>query len=535
MLILTEKSIFKYTSSQILDLMVSPAPDSDMELHSVYNNFIQAVDCIYGDQDDNGYIPIFRTKEDTASGQLKPDPDSTLRFLIPGNSYYIKVSAINFLPLSVPNPIGLADFVGTLNPIEPPSSSTCPKITVNQTAANISSPDVAHEIHATITNVKPNQKYYYQLKPVFSNWPAKLSPSSGQITFPQTPDANGFVSGNIDAIFSYYKYPSTNIDSIPYTLNKTINTSYYRNNIYSIINLSVYSDQCVLYDKNINIYCKSCVSEYKCPSIILSSTGSTPTRYITAQLSDLQPDTNYTYAFASKNSNWPANISPKSGILTASDSSRTATLYSVFKYCDDINDNCNLPLTDSSISTDPLFTPKLYNDLVLILTPNNSYCNSISESILLECNKCFVGNSFNTSIKFAGPDYPIVGVNYGYPLTLGSGMNATEASSQQRPYWEYNIYASGGTIPCCDKAAMITFDIDNAIIGEKYIYDIYSHPPITIIPNTGTISFGDGSGNFSVLAYLDGKKSSSVHVVLTHEKSTKQASDSFVIRCPQSW
>lgn len=533
MIILTSPSIFRYTSSQVLDLMTSPSPDSDMELHSDYNNFIQATDCIYGDQDTNGFIPIFRTKEDPVSGQLKPDPDSSLRFLIPGNSYYIRISSTNFLPLKVPNPIGLADFVKNIEPAPPQSQSFCPKIDLNRTSVTISSSDTAHDIHATITNVKSNEKYYYMLRPVFSNWPARLSPASGQITFPQRPDSNGYSSGNIDAIFSYYKYPSPDIDSIPYVLNKNINSSYYKNNIYSIINLSIYSDNCIIYDKNINIYCKACVSDYQCVSATVSATGTSPTRYITVELNNLQPDTDYTYNFSSSSSNWPANISPISGTINGSDTTKSTKLYSVFKYCDSINSNCNLPLTDSTISTDPLFSPKLYNDLVFTLTPNTPYCESLVESVLLECDRCFIGNEFNTSIKFGGADY-FASQTHQYPDALQAGLTANNANFQ-RPFWEYNIYTSGGTIPCCDKPAMLTFNVSDAIPGERYIYDIYAYPPISIIPNSGIVSFGDGSGVFSTLAYLDGIKTSSIHVVLTHEKTSKQASDSLVIRCPQSW
>jgi hypothetical protein len=69
------------------------------------------------------------------------------------------------------------------------------------------------------------------------------------------------------------------------------------------------------------------------------------------------------------------------------------------------------------------------------------------------------------------------------------------------------------------------------VSGAPYSFEIYSYPPIDISPSTGTVAFGQGSGSFSVFANPKGKLSSSVHAVLTHEQSNKQASACTIVSC----
>jgi len=537
MIIQANNTIYKYTSSQILDLMSPPSPDSDRQLYNDYYDFIKSIDAIYGTQDAGGVIPVFRTRQSQGSDILFADPDSTLRYLIPNQSYLFIVNSDANLPLKIPNPIGFKDFITNIVPARNSSIGCCPVVDVdtsvrlNQTSGN------TYIIRADILEMLSNEKYFYEIKPIFSNWPAKLSVQSGEIVVPSKPDTDGKVSGHLESIFSFYEYLTDDTsESIPYLLNKSTTNLYYNKNIYSILNISIYNNKCILYDKNITITCSACIDNNICPDITMSSSGSGKIRYITTALTNLQHNTQYAYEFTTDSSNLVAKISPISGIVSKGIDQNSMILYSAFQYCDSNDDNCNLEATISDSYADPSVSASIYTNLIFNLYPiNNSYCDSITANTLIQCDRCFVSNNFKTSVKFSNPS-GIAASRSDYPI-LGDGIGGSfSANMLERPSLEYNLYTSG-TVPnsCCDKPAVLQLNISNAIPGDKYTYDFTSYPQITIIPSTGIVSFGNGSGSISVLGYIENQKSSSVHVVLTHEKSSQKASDATIIRCPEPW
>jgi hypothetical protein len=534
MIIQANNTVYKYSGSQVLNLMKEPSPDSSRQLYNDYHDFINSIDAIYGTQDSVGSIPVFRTKISLSSDDLEPDPDSTLKHLIPNESYLFIVNSDSYLPLKIPNPIGFEDFVTKAPGVKKSTIKCCPFINIETSADLDESTGNTYIIRAKISDMLSNEKYFYEITPIFSNWPAQLSVVSGEIVVPQEPDSQGNVEGQIESIFSYYKYLTENLEnSIPYSINKSTDNIFYNQNIFTLLNLKIFNNKCSIYDKNIVVKCHSCVNNNVCPKANIISQGSDETRYITTFLSNLQYNTQYRYEFTTDSSNLRARISPVSGIIYKGKDQTSATLYSVFKFCDNFDDDCNLNSTLTNSYSDPAVSAKIYTNLVFNLYPiEETYCDPVSANTLIECNRCFDTNNFRTSITFSRPEYRESGmVSQEYP-TLGPGL---VANSLDRPNSEYNLYTSGLNLPCCDKPATLKLLIKDAIPGDKYTYDFSSYPEITIIPSTGIISFGNSSGVISVLGYLEGKKSSSIHVALTHEKTNQKASSASIIRCPEAW
>ncbi len=545
MIIQSINNIIKYDNRQILNLMESPSPDSDDQLFEDYYNFIDAVDVIYGTQDPKtGLIPVFKTIFDNSNNRNMPDKSSTLHFLVPGNSYLIKIKANSTLPIRLPAPLSLMDFImtGETETANNCGNSCCPILQIDTKTVSLSSANT-HYINASIINAKSNEKYYYEFEPVFSNWPAEISPISGEILIP--PSRNGVSpSGNIQAVFRYAQSLLDDIDSIPYVVDKNINASYYTNNIFTILKLKLFDSNCVVYDDLINISCRSCVDRYACPTITLNSTGSSLTRYISVNVSNLQPNTEYSYKFDTASSNCAANISPSSGLIINDRNSTSGTIYAVFKFCDNTSESSDCNLSSTNIFVDPILAKKIFHNLSFsIKTNDSSLCENITESIELTCTDCF--GSFDTNLTFSLPRSSeggsVVRDRTYYPYPLLDNIAYTHfTNTLYRPELEHvindgqamvNNGSSGLLIPCCEKSIPLTLNISNAVPGDSYFFDVYSYPSIEIIPSTGNISFSSGSGSFIVLANARGELSSSIHAVLTHEKSNKQASACTIVSC----
>lgn len=150
-----------------------------------------------------------------------------------------------------------------------------------------------------------------------------------------------------------------------------------------------------------------------------------------------------------------------------------------------------------------------FNNLSLTIEPlNGSYFSKVSESIIFSHSPV---TSF-ASINFvqSTPNYPSL-------------------SSSSRPTAEFSASSS-----CCQDPFDLTALVNNPLYLEKYTYNITSYPPITIIPSSGIFAANNSGGQIKALAYLDGQKSSSIHITLTHDESQNSVSDSVILRCPQS-
>lgn len=518
--ILSKNSLIKYVSSEILNLMEAPPKDSENNLYADYNIFINNVLAIYETQTINGNIPVFITKPllNSNSGERFPDPDSTLRSLKPGRSYRVIMLSGSSLPVRVPNPIGLKEFLD--DPINE-SKENCDKINVNSPYDNntisLSSGVLSHNINIPLNKLQKNSEYSFSFSPLFSNWPAKITPMSGTIR-KSGPIAGGYTSGNIDAIFSYYPYLLDNLDSIPYIINGDINKDYYTDNVATILNLNIKNDNCTVYSDNYIVEVSGSIEDHSVPQIVFEASQNNDLdqqKFIHATISGLNPNIEYSFEFDTLDSNWPTNISPQSGIIKRKNiKNGTATIHSVLTFCQSLYDNdANLDYSPSIISDDNNTPIKKMNNLSLTIHPiNASYFNKVSESILYFYNP----PTNPTSIRFdrGSPDiYPIL-----------SGSNASRPTSE----------LSASSSSCCQDALALAARIDLPERLEQYTYLVSSYPQITIIPSSGTFG-GSGTNNIiRLLAYLDGQKSSSVHITLIHDKSQNSVSDSIIVRCPQS-
>ena len=547
MIIQSINNIIKYTGAEIFDLLNPPSPDSEGSLYRDYFNFIQSVDFIYGSQDPETYIiPVFNTVSDPTTNKILPDKSSTLRFLVPGQSYFVKIKSSTYLPVQLPTPFGLYDFIyKDYNPnMSEVVDNCCAVVTVDSKIINMSSN--VYSINATINNAKSNEKYYYEFTPVYSNWPANITPMSGYVTTVSEHNQD-FAIGKIESTFIYAKELFDDIISIPYTLDKNIKSNYYTDNIFSILNLKVYDPQCncAIYDDNIIISCDSCVNSYSCPNISLAYTSQNSGKgHISATLTNLQPNTEYAYEFSTKSANCTARVSPLSGTIITGGEDEIENIYAFFKFCENNNfDECNLPST--SLVTDPLIAKTVFQNLIFTLkTDNSELCSVVEKPLLISCDNCFEATDFNTSITFSKPTSSEGGTirsNTYYPYPLLDNISYSHwLGTTYRPEIEHVIHngeakaypnSSGLLVPCCEKSMPLRLEVNNAISGDKYLFDIYSYPEIDVVPRTGIISFSEGEGNFSVLVNARGQQSSSLHVVLTHEKSNKQASDSTIVSC----
>lgn len=518
MIIKSNNSFIKYESSEPLNLMEPPPKDSENNLYADYFNFINNVSSIYETQTINGNIPVFITKPETNSnsGTRIPDPDSTLTQLKPGRSYKITVISGRSLPIRVPNPIGLNEF---LNDKEPASTTVCDKIFVDSPYDDnkivLSSGVLSTNISIPISGLQPHKEYSFSFSPIFSNWPAKITPASGIIRR-AGPVNNSYTSTDIEAVFSYYPYLLDNLDSIPYSINGDMNKDYYTDNVFTVLNLDIQDSTCSVYNNNYIIQCSGCVEDYSDPSINFQSSNNSIQNFIHASISDLNPNIDYAYTFKSINANWPSNITPQSGIIKRKNIIQgSSVVHGVLSFAKSITDPSNLAYILEPVSDDNYGgIIKRYVDLELSIEPiNGSKFNKVTQSKTISYS---VPTYFETTIKFA--ENNTNGVLY--PILNGSSG---------RPQAEFT--AVGG---CCQEAFILYANIRNAKLGEKYTYNIVSYPSITLLPSSGVFATDNAFDTLQILAYLDGQTNCSVYVTLTHDESQNSVSDSILLRCPQS-
>lgn len=528
MIILSKNSIITYNSQEPLDLMNPPPKDSANNLYADYFNFITNIVAIYDTQTKSDTIPVFITRASVVNGveTRVPDSNSTLQRLVPGNAYKVIVLSDTSLPLSVPNPLSLEEFGYTHD-----SQKCLSRIDVSSSYVNnniiLSSNTTSTNIELSLSKLLPYETYSYVITPVFSNWPAKLAASSGTILY-SGPENNGFTTGKISSVFSYYPNIANNLDSIPYTINADLNKTYYNNNIFTVLNIKIINKDCILYDNNFIIRCNECVNTHSCPSVTLTSTSNQLRNFVHGTVSGLIPNIDYSYKFQSINANWPAHITPLSGILKAKDiESGIANIHAVFTFALSLQDNSNLDyILDPYINNINLLN-KLSNELELKLEPiNNSYCSHISSSTIIQYNMPSHANSY---IKFenrgiSSDHYPILGDGIYVGITNNVVFYLNDDT--ERPGSEINISPE----ECCH-GYPIKATLYNLKLNELYTYSISSYPDIRILPSTGTVASDSNAQTISALAHLDGQKNSVINIRVTHEQSQKSFDGSIMIRC----
>jgi hypothetical protein len=279
MIINSIKSLFTYTNKETLDLLHSPSVD-DIGLFTDYHNFINSVLVIYGNQKSDGSIPVFWTRiANTETLEREADPNSTLKELNYNNSYYIHVIE-DKLPVKIPQQLDSSSFLQNNLLVDNCSDGFCDSTLsiLSQDHRNIelnTTTGHTYNINIPISGLLPNKNYTYIIEPIYSNWPNKLTQSSGIILRNSPLNQYGVIESSIDTKFLYlYRDGLNNLNnSLPY-YEINISKPNYNKNIFSLFSIKIYDDanNLKLLD-TINILCDTCVPT---PTIALSPTP-TPT------------------------------------------------------------------------------------------------------------------------------------------------------------------------------------------------------------------------------------------------------------------
>lgn len=536
MIIQKKESIFVYKADKVFNLMVEPLNN---RLNFVYHNFLNNVLCIYGDQKRNGSIPIFWTKNISGTTRRDPHEASTLRELIPNHTYYVLLVNENKIPIEIPKHITSQEFLHDDTKIngceiidycagEPVIGSDEHRGVVLTQASGYS-----YNINIPITNLYPNTPYRFAVTTNYSNYPAKLSTSSGTIERTTTNNI-GYTSGVIRSVFSYLPGESDLSNSIPYSLIDT-NDPFYAKNIFSVLNLSVFSeDNNLLIKDTINIKCNDCLPTKKLadsPKLVLSNKEDTKTNIVSlsglnnlstsifTSYDKLDPSRTYEIEFNSLGSNWPCFIGPKnitvqpqklynvSGVTYASGS-----VESVFRFSPVSNpseDWSNLAYDLDSCHKEKFITQNIYNVLEAKLKDGNIF---YSDSLIIR------------GIDNISPEtYCVDKLVMKFDSTSLLYPNLTSTS---RPGSELTIDKS-----CCSRDQVLNVSISGACCGNIYNYYFSSSDPlVSIAPISGVASFGDESGRISCVYNLNGRPGASIAIKL-QDSNNQFATDSVIIRC----
>lgn len=249
MIINSRFSVFSYLGKDPLPLLQAPAGLGDSD-RTVYANFIQSIDIIYASQQTNGLIPTFYKTNGV------PDVNSSLTTLIPGQSYYVIMSAGAKYPVSVPAIGGLSSggIGATLC-----SVSQIPVVSFPASAFTLEG-EANHYQYLTISfsQLVPRTRYKYVISNFQSNWPVKILPKEGIFT----------PSSATESINAYLMFaPTLSAVDCPdcatnYTLDPDYREPHGQNNLYSILQVSIVPepfDVCTPVNDTIMIRCKSCL------------------------------------------------------------------------------------------------------------------------------------------------------------------------------------------------------------------------------------------------------------------------------------
>lgn len=609
-------AFFVYKGGYKLDLMNAPPPTE--KLAEQYNYFLQNMSIIYGEQRSNGSIPIFYTRQtqtqigSTTTIISSPDPNSTLKELIPGESYYFIPRSQRSLPLTIPQTPDFLSFIKidetsseylkfreliTLLSIQSnvsnPANSIgiqaasaldcCPKITVKDLSKDgkISINGFNGIIKLEISNLVPNELYYYFVDSLFSNWPVKITPSNGSIRKSGPVDANGFVSTTISLFYTTYKtIYDTDSGIFDYSIP---DPSKYRYNqqteIETTINATiVHSDanKCLpvseIFKVNPILPSTSCHNVSIVPSnnIVLNKDESNEYNIqysIHAILNNLDSDLTYKYYFRNKSSSWPANIKPLSGIINPSNRNRgTANIHALFSFCPSGSpESCaNIDFTyvgptvsitsglvDSSLSTEQCSTqptsfirttsPSIYSNIELVVEPvGYALCSGVVADLSVVCNKCM---PYEDQIEYIQNSSDIQHENLSVSINTLQNSNIwpfnktnffqfpNKLSATDRPLAEINVFGD-----VCKQPILIEAFVTGVVSGEKYTVDWNAYiPGVEILPKNSVVKFDRNNALLYASGYLNGNSSSPIDVTISHEPSKTYITDFSIIRCYQQW
>ena len=545
MTIYFQNSIFKYGGETSFSLI---NPPKNIQKISDYYKFINNVSHIYGSTKSDGTIPVFYTKIVPTTTQRQPDPNSTLTSLDPDETYYIVLISKENIPLNIPYNITSEEFLLSKDQ-NCNSTPVChndiscynkPDIVSKDYRDILLTNEYTYDIDLTVTSLSPSQKYLYEIQPVYSNWPAKLSSLSGYIKESSSElDHLGHTSGIIKSLFSYYPSGTDYSNSIPYDTNIDADSNFYFKNLFSILNLSIYSENMeLLFSDNLNIKCNNCLpnKNRKSPTFKLSNienslndltevvyTGSMP---LYVNYSGLDPSKTYSLFFSSVASNWPSRILPKTQNIIPESLYEDPDSNMVYGKGSVVANFTLSPVNNPfdswpnlQYSLEPFYKEKfidknIYN--ILSLSINESSESIYKQSIIIKGNiqsnneDCI--DSLYVKFDNTSNTYPSGGL--------------TEIN---RPGSEINLSDK----LCCNKDQILTATISGACCGKQYHYRFYpSNQYVSLSPLSGTMSFGDGIGKVATIYNLNNRPGTTVRLVVLDTTNNVYAVDNIILRCP---
>jgi len=339
MIINSQFFITYYIGTEPLPLKTIPpslAPNSTGRIE--YDNFMQAIDTIYGSQTLDGSIPKFWTRRTQTVDQLgnikyfyEPHPDSTLSQLDSKSSYYFIVRDTTAIPVRIPAIGGLLLGFTDANKLPNVLPETIPNTKL--------STDSKYSFSPKIENLQPYEEYKYEFKTVNANWPVSINSISGVIK-PSTGQASiessiGFCpsTGNCD----------TNV--MPFTLPEACTLSSSDNKSITM-QLSVsplsYNGAEVL-SNQFTIECEDCLPKPfiaisgKSPAIVVEPTSddADPASYgFELVTRNLELDKEYSYRIEVLRSEWPfVFTTPTSGTINIKSSTDKPLLDGQLFFC----------------------------------------------------------------------------------------------------------------------------------------------------------------------------------------------------------
>ena len=321
-----------YIGSESLNLMSMPSQfNNDVKLKAEYNRFLEGINTIYGSQKSNGTIPVFWTMY--SGNKYVPNPDSTLEFLDPKESYYFIVRDDSYLPITLP-------MVGHSLPGYT-DSNVLPVIQATGSTILDNIGENYAYLQFKVSGLQPYEDYSYSFNGVSSNWPSTISPKSGLLK----PSDDNL---ELDCVLTFCSNQSS-CESANNLLDYNLDThGISLNNLYSIINLEIsplsYSGESIISD-NYGVHCDDCLPRLtvSLPDLgVLTATSSsgnmTPVdgdnRFYTfeATVSGLEPNQIYYYNYRGLASKWPTIImTPTSGTIKAV--SNVSKIKSTISFC----------------------------------------------------------------------------------------------------------------------------------------------------------------------------------------------------------
>ena len=542
MLINTIKSTFIYDGGNEFDL-INPPDQSNYALYIEYNKFINSIVAIYGNQRSTENIPVFWTKQVNNDNLSRiADPDSTLKTLIPGKSYYVLCLNKSVLPLKIPSIDNTNEFL-KIDHLEESDSiipSSCNNIIPTSTSYRsvqlTKQSGSVYPLNISLSGLIPDHAYSFTIDPIYSNWPLTLSKFSGTLERNGPIDSNKLISSSIKSILSYESCEDINecTGNIPYSLIDT-NNNYYYKNIFSVFNVNLYdANSGIIFQDSVNISCDECIDiidfklgEPSVPTIKIDTSNILLSDNnhikITATYNNINPFENYTYNFFSYGSNWPSRIRNVSGSIVpekiyvnGSEQVRASgKIDAIFTFSPTYNvsdtqwSNLNYVLDDYVEET--FVKNNIYTMLGLSITNSSSGKESVA-STYIRCVNCLP----DPPTCISGLSLNMNDTNIFYPELTGIARPGSEITLERS---------------CCGSDRYVYVNINNACCEKVYNYSFTSNPSIVIAPQSGQFSFGDGSGTISCLVNLNNRPASAIQCTVYDQETDTTTTDSMILRC----